>query len=515
MMIRFLFFLLAASIAAADDPKCQAVAKLALKNATFKVEELSGSFTPPGAPRPLTDLPAFCRVFGSLKPSADSDIQFEVWLPATSSWNGKFQGIGNGGFAGSISYPQLADALRHNYATASTDTGHQASGIDGAWANGHLEKLVDYGYRAVHETAVAAKAVIHGYYGSAPKKSYFSSCSNGGRQALMEAQRYPDDYDGLIAGAPAADFVPLAGDFVSNLQALRNDPAITIPPAKLAAIEAAALAACDAADGVKDGVIDNPARCNFDPGVLLCSGEESNACLTAPQITALKAIYAGLKNGKGESIYPGYSVGGETGFGGWSAWIIGPNTAQYAFGTQFFKHFVYGDPQWNFKTFTFEKDYKVADDKVGRILNATDPDLKKFAARGGKLILYHGWSDAAIPPVATINYYNRVMTTMGEKQADAFTRLYMVPGMQHCGGGPGPDNFGQGTVAHTDPDHDVDAALERWVEKGVAPGPIVASKNKGAEVVRTRPLCPFPQEAKYKGMGNTDDAANFTCAALK
>jgi len=230
----------------------------------------------------------------------------------------------------------------------------------------------------------------------------------------------------------------------------------------------------------------------------------------------LKTIYAGLKNGKGEAVYPGFSVGGETGPGGWNAWITG-QSAQFQFATNFYKYFVYGNPDWDFKTFTFEKDYKVADDKLGRILNAVDPDLKKFAARGGKLILYHGWSDAAIPPVATINYYQSVRAKMGEKQADAFTRLYMVPGMQHCGGGPGPSVFGQGGVANSDADRDVAAALERWVEQGTAPGPIVATKFKGggpaSGVERTRPLCPFPQESKYKGTGSTDDAANFSCAA--
>ncbi len=504
-----------AAIAAADDPKCQAISKLAIKDATFSVAEVSGSFTPPGSSQAIENVPGFCRVFGSLKPSSDSDIKFEVWLPAADKWNGKFQGIGNGGFAGSIGFGALADAVRHNYATASTDTGHQAGGFDGRWANGHLEKVVDYGYRAIHETAVAAKSIIKSYYGNAPKKSYFSSCSNGGRQALMEAQRYPEDYDGLIAGAPAANIIPLVSEFAANIKAQLSDPANSIPPVKIRVIEAAVLEACDANDGVKDKVVDVPTRCDFKPEVLLCKGEDSNSCLTAPEIASLKTIYAGLRNGKGEVVYPGFSVGGETGPGGWNAWITG-QSAQFQFATNFYKYFVYGNPDWDFKTFTFEKDYKVAEDKLARILNAVDPDLKKFAARGGKLILYHGWSDAAIPPVATINYYQSVKAKMGAKEADSFTRLYMVPGMQHCTGGPGPNMFGQGGVPSADADHDIDAALERWVEQGVAPGAIVATKFKPGQPPtpeRTRPLCPYPQEAKYKGSGSTDDAANFTCAA--
>jgi hypothetical protein len=506
---------LAAALASATlaAPNCEALAKLALHDATFTAESVpAGSFTPPGAPA-VKDLPAFCRVAGSLKPSKDSDIQFEIWLPA-SDWNGKFQGIGNGGFAGSIGYGLLGDALRSHYATASTDTGHTGAATDGAWALGHYEKIVDFGYRAIHETAAAAKTVIRAYYGEAPKHSYFSACSNGGRQALIEAQRYPEDYDGLIAGAPAADFTHLAAEFITNVQAL-GDAASYIPGNKLPAIEAAALAACDALDGVQDGVISDPPRCKFDPGVLLCSGEESAKCLTAPQVDALRKIYAGLRKGKGQ-MYPGFPPGGETGMGGWGLWVTGGSQGsswQFAFGTQFYKNLVYNNADWDFKTFNLDRDLSAANDKVARILNALDPDLKRFQARGGKLILYHGWSDAAIPALATVDYYKSVTAKMGD--TNPFLRLYLAPGMQHCGGGPGPDSFGQGTVPHGDPQHDLGAALERWVEQGVAPDQIIASKLKSGTAVRTRPLCPYPQVARWSGSGSTDDAASFTCAAPK
>ena len=294
----------------AAAPDCEPLSKLALPGATITEARSvpAGAFTPPEG-KPIPDLPSFCRVAGVIKPSSDSNIQFEVWMPA-SGWNGKFQGIGNGGFAGSISYAGLAGAVRHGYATASTDTGHHASGTDAGWALNHPEKIVDFGYRAIHETAAKAKAIIHAFYGEAPRRSYFSSCSNGGRQALMEAQRFPDDYDGIIAGAPANFWTHLLTQAAWDIQATMQDPAAYIPAAKIPAIEAAALAACDALDGVKDGVLDDPSKCHFDPSQLLCKGPESDACLTAPQVGALKKIYAGPRDSKGRQIMPGFSPGG-------------------------------------------------------------------------------------------------------------------------------------------------------------------------------------------------------------
>ena len=444
----------------------------------------------------MRGLPVFCRVAGVLKPSGDSDIQFEVWMPETG-WNGKFQGVGNGGFAGSINYRELGIAVTRGYAAASSDTGHHAGGTDAGWALGHREKVIDFGYRAVHETTEKGKAIVAAFYGAGPKRSYFSSCSNGGRQALMEAQRYPADYDGIVAGAPANYWTHLLASAAWNLRALLDDPASYFPAAKMAAVEAAAVAACDAQDGVKDGLIGNPAKCRFDPAVMLCKGPENDTCLTAPQVTALRKIYAGPHDAKGKSVFPGYSPGGENGSGGWPAWITGPapgKSLMYAFGTEFFKNMVFQNAAWDFHTFDLEHDTKLADDRVAGTLNATDADLKRFHERGGKLILYHGWSDAAIPPQNAVDYYESVVKKMGQNTADSFVRLYMVPGMQHCGGGPGPNAF------------DLSTPLERWVEQGAAPAGVVA--RNGA---RSRPLCPYPLVARYNGTGSTDDAANFTC----
>lgn len=512
-----LAFAALATAAPASQP-CENLAKLDLPATTISRAESvpAGAFTPP-AGKAISNLPAFCRVAGVIKPSTDSNIQFEVWMPA-SGWNGKFQGVGNGGFAGDIGYQQMGNAIANGYATASTDTGHQAGGTDAAWALHHPEKIADFGYRAIHETAVKAKAILQAFYGDGPKRSYFSSCSNGGRQALMEAQRYPEDYDGIIAGAPANYWTHLLANAVWDDLALNGEKDSYIPAKKLRAIEAAALAACDSRDGVQDGVIENPPRCRFDPGVQLCQGPETDSCLTAPQVTALKKLYAGGRNSRGP-IFPGYSPGGEAQAGGWSIWITGAapeRSLMHAFGTQFFKNMVFDDASWDYHTFNADRDTKAAEQKQTRNLNATDADLSRFRARGGKLILYHGWSDAAIAAQNTVDYYRGVVAKMGAQKAGTFVRLFMVPGMQHCGGGAGPNSFGQFTVSTGDAGRDIGAALEHWVEKGAAPERIVAAKHKSdldpkSEIVRTRPLCAWPLVARYKGSGSTDDAANFEC----
>jgi hypothetical protein len=331
---------------------CEKLAELKLANTTITAAQPvgAGAFTPAaGSAAAFKELRAFCRVTGTIKPTTDSDIRFEVWMPS-SGWNGKFQGIGNGGFAGSISYGGLAGAIARGYAAASTDTGHTVP--DASWALGHPEKITDYGHRAIHEMTEKAKSIISSFYGNGPKHSYFASCSNGGRQALMEAQRYPSDYDGLIAGAPANYFTHILTGFAFNLQATLIDPASYIPATKLKAIEAAALAACDARDGVTDSVIDDPTKCSFDPSVLLCKGSESDQCLTEKQVTALKQIYAGPRNSKGEQIIPGFLPGGETGPGGWGSWITGTapsrGAAQFFFSTQAFANMVHDNPTWDF-----------------------------------------------------------------------------------------------------------------------------------------------------------------------
>ncbi len=500
---------------------CSALAKTGLPNTTIATAESvpAGTFNAPTG-RPVPNLPAFCRVAGVIAPSRDSSIRFEVWLPA-SGWTGRFQGIGNGGFAGAIEYMALGMAVRRGYATAATDTGHQGQGTDATWALNHPEKIVDFGYRAIHETARNAKALIRAFYGEPPRRSYFSSCSNGGRQALMEAQRFPEDYDGVIAGAPANYWTHLLAMAAFDLKALLVEPGSYIPQAKLPAIQAAALAACDALDGVKDGVIEDPSRCRFDPGVLLCRGPESNACLTELQVAALRKLYAGPRTSKGVVVFPGYSPGGEAEMGGWGPWITGPapeKSLMFAFGTQYYKNMVYSNPAWDYRAFDVDRDTKASDDRMASILNSNDPDLSRFRKRGGKLILYHGWSDAAIPAQNTVDYYRSVVKKLGAKETGTFVRLFMVPGMQHCGGGAGPNSFGQMSIAQGDPLHDIDTALESWVEQGTPPEQIIATKYKkgmdaASGVERTRPLCAFPRVAHWKGAGSTDDAASFACAA--
>jgi feruloyl esterase len=505
----------------AGAASCESLANTSLPKTSIKVAESvpAGSFTPP-AGQTLANLPAFCRVAGVIQPSSDSNIQFEVWMPS-SGWNGKYLGIGNGGYAGAISFGPMGAAITGGYATASTDTGHQAGGTDAGWALNHPEKITDFGYRAVHETAEKAKLLIRAFYGNGPKKSYFNSCSNGGRQALMEAQRYPEDYDGIVAGAPANFWTHLLTAAAWDMQATLAEAASYIPASKLPAIQAAAVEACDLLDGAKDSILEDPSRCKFDPGKLLCQGAETDSCLTVLQVAALRKIYEGPKSSKGERIFPGYGMGGEAEPGGWGLWITGTEPEKallYAFSTQFFKNMVYSDPAWDFRKLDIDRDLKAADEKMAKFLNSTDPDLRRFHARGGKLILYHGWSDAAIPAQNAIDYYQSVVAKMGQKNVDGFVRLFLVPGMQHCGGGSGANSFGQMTTGKGDPQNDIGAALERWVEQGVAPEQIIATRyktgsNPASGVVRTRPLCPYPQVAKWDGSGSLDEAASFRCAA--
>jgi hypothetical protein len=474
---------------------------------------------------PAVTLPARCVVKGTSRPTSDSEINFEVWLPA-ENWNGKYQQAGNGGWAGAIPTQAFADPLRRGYATAATDDGHKGALTGATWAIGHPEKLIDFGYRAVHETGTQARAIIHAYYGKDPSRAYFVGCSDGGREALMEAQRYPEDFDGIIAGAPANFWSHLFTGFIWNEQALLKDSASGIPPAKLPAIQKAALASCDAQDGVEDGLIEDPRACHFDPAVLTCKGADGPQCLTAPQVDAVRKIYAGPKNPRtGAQIFPGYPPGTEAAPGTWGAWITpaAPQSAiQFAFGNSYYAHAVFGDLQWDYRTLNFDKDVAYGDDKAGTILNSTNPDLRGFRAHGGKLIQYHGWGDAAISPVNSIDYYEQVRSFLAKSgQIDGFYRLFMVPGMGHCGGGTGPNSFGNdpstGSPAPADPERDIVAALERWVEKGVAPAKLIGTGAAAGDPSKklTRPLCPYPQVARYQGAGDPNDAASFVCAAPK
>lgn len=486
---------------------CESLSSLALANMTITLAQTvpAGEFTPPGATPPppgspfarmLSSLPAFCRVAATLKPSFDSDIKIEVWLPA-SGWNGKFQGVGNGGFGGRISYGAMVTALNRGYATASTDTGHVGSGVDGSWALGHPERVIDFGYRAIHEMTVTAKAIVQAFYDRGARLSYFVGCSNGGRQGLMEAQRYPTDYNAIVAGAPVNFISHLAPGKLWFAAATLKDPASFIPPSQYPLINRAALAACDARDGVTDGLINDPTRCDFDPKTLLCQGAASETCLTAAQVEAVNKIYGGLKNPRtGQDIYPGMTRGSEL---GWAAMVGGPNP--HPFSTEPFKYFVFDDPNWDWRTFDFDVDVARTDAKLAASQNAVDPNLKAFKSRGGKIIMYDGWNADDNIALNSVNYYNSVSKVFGAKQTDEFLRLFMAPGMGHCGGGSGPNTF------------DALTALEQWVEQNKAPEKIVASHSTNGVVDRTRPLCPYPQLAQYKGTGSIDDAANFVCKA--
>jgi len=514
---------------ASAQQSCESLTGLKLPHTTITSSAMipEGPFAVPGPLRanaPTIIVPARCVVKGTARPTSDSEIQFEVWLPATG-WNGKFRQGGNGGWAGSIPTQSLIDPVQHGYATAGTDDGHEGGG-GAAWSVGHPEKLVDFGYRAVHETTVQAKAIIRAFYGKNPSLSYFVGCSDGGREALMEAQRYPEHFDGIIAGAPANQWSHHFIGFVWNEQALLKDAASSIPPAKLAVIQSAALAACDALDGVKDGLIEDPRVCRFDPSVLTCKDADGPECLTAQQVEALQKIYSGPKNPRtGAQIYPGYPPGAEAAPGGWAAWITAakPEGAiQFRFGNTYYGQAVFEDPKWDFKTLNFDQDVAFGDEKAGSVLNSNSPDLRSFRARAGKLIQYHGWGDAAIAPLGSIEYYESVRSFLGKfpdarsdssRPVQDFYRLFMVPGMGHCGGGVGPNSFGNGATASADPEHNVFAALERWVEKGVAPERLIGTGKAVGDPAKTltRPLCPYPQVARYNGTGDPYSAASFAC----
>ena len=511
---------------AGPQPSCEGLAQLKIPNAsvTMATTVAAGKFQGPPAAFSGMDisafykmLPEFCRVAVTAKPTADSDIKIEVWLPM-AGWDGKLQGIGNGGFAGLIDYGQLGNAVLHGYAGTATDTGHSGSPIDATWAVGHPEKVADFGHRGIHEMTRVAKAVTQAFYQKAPQHSYFAGCSDGGREALMEAQRYPDDYDGILAGSPANYWTGLLTLAAADTQALTTDPASFIPQYKIKLIADAVSASCDAKDGVKDGILNDPRQCRFDPAALACKSADAATCLTQPQVTALKEIYDGLKNLHGKLLFPGYLPGAEEGPGGWGLWITGPapqKSLMAFFAHGYFADMVYEKPDWAFESFNVDAGFKTAQQKTEDALDATNPDLKAFRAHGGKLILYHGWNDPAIPALNTVNYYDSVISRMGQRNADSFVRLYMVPGMQHCGGGPGADSF---TDLGKDPQHSLDTAMEQWVEKGAAPETVIASKYAGMDhknATMTRPLCTYPEVAKYNGKGDPNDAGNFTCGKEK
>jgi feruloyl esterase len=461
-------------------------------------------------------LPAYCRVDGRVAVPGN-EVNFRVGLP--DGWNGKFYFSGIGGLGGRIG--SLDKGLSRGYASASTDTGHDAA--DPNWGSNRA-KEIDYGHRGTHVTAVASKAIAAAFYAKPVQHAYFEGCSNGGRQAFMEVQRYPEDFDGIIGGHPATGTPMQAGRAVVYQHMLAS-PENMLTADAIELVSKATLAACDDKDGLKDGLISNPPACAFDVASLTCSadapkGASPQACLTPGQVTTVKKIYGGVKLKDGKTFAYGFPVGHEGGTSGWRAWISGANPpakqedGSLAYGPER-QPSGYGLMEPNFRFLALDNDdpkysWKVLDidrdmprlKTMTEILSPLDPDLRPYKKHGGKLIAYHGWSDPGISAAGTVAYFDQMTKAVGgQKQADDFARLFMVPGMHHCGGGPGPNSF------------DMLPALEAWVEKGVAPTAIVASRITDGKVERTRPLCPHPLVATYKGSGSIDDAASFSCMA--
>jgi Tannase and feruloyl esterase len=478
---------------------CENLASWVLPSAAMTLAQtvLAGTFTPPnpGDDRAaFRALPAFCRVAATLAPSSDSTIKIEVWMPA-AGWNGKLQAVGNGAFNGTINYSGMSAALARGYATSSTDTGHTDGGA--SWALGHPEKVVDFGWRAVHEMATVAKQIIARYYARGPALSYWNGCSAGGRQGMKAAQRFPGDFNGIIAGAPGQDWTARAAQAVRVAKALESNGSARLLQTHRRLLHAAVVDACDALDGVNDGLLENPEHCAFDPERLECRDSAGAACLSKAQVDTAALIYSSPVNPRTGRAITGLAPGSELGWTdlGWTA-------SARATGLDQFRFIVFGDPRWTIQSFEFETDIVRAEESDRDTINALDPNLKPFFDRGGKLIQYHGWSDPQISPYNSTQYYIRVREALGGAQSvDGAYRLFMAPGMGHCGGGDGANTF------------DMVTALEQWVEHGRAPDRIVATRSTKGVATMTRPLCPYPQVAAYTGAGSTNDAANYICKA--
>jgi Tannase and feruloyl esterase len=502
-------------------PNCEALTGLKLTDTTITEARpnTTGAFTPAGArSRPLDKLPPFCAVKGVLKPTPTSAIQFEVWLPE-SGWNGKLHVVGNGGLAGTISYPAMADALREGFATASTDTGHAATEPN-SWLE-DKERVIDYSYRGLHLTTVDAKAILQSYYSQPAKYAYYSGCSTGGKQGLMEAQRYPADFDGILAGDAANYWTHQMASEVWN-GVVTSSPETNLPKEKLQLVQDRAIAACDMLDGAADGLVSNPIMCHFDPGTLLCSGADSPNCLTKGQVEAVRSVYSGVKNPlNGKIVYPGMYPGGEMGWA--SGVVINRTTTSGVSSNTFWSYALFHNKDWQFRTIDFARDLERADKELAPMMNATDPNLQPFQRLNHKLIYYHGAADPLIPAQNGIDYFETVVANQKSlDKTQGFYRAFLVPGLYHCSGGPGPIAFGtagEPPAGQGDADHDIFKALERWVESGNAPAKVIATKyvdNDAAKgVAFQRPLCPHPQVATYKGSGDLNDASNFSCVAPK
>jgi hypothetical protein len=472
-------------------PRTACAALVALTGYEFSV---SSATTLPAT----ADSPERCRVTGQILP----EIRFEVSLPAV--WNGRLYMFGNGGFAGEQldatgRVATARRALAHGFAVAQTNTGHNAQVEPLGTFASSPQKVLDYAYRSVHVTALTAKKILQAYYDGELKHSYFDGCSTGGRQGLISAERFPDDFDGIVVGAPVLNFSGTMISYASMQRALKVGP---IGAEKIKLVGDAVYGKCDAIDGVKDGLIDDPRKCAFKPSEDLprCASDvDGPACFTSAQIRSLEAIYAGVVRG-GSEFFPGWPVGSE---GGWTPWFVGPpksNPIQVAFGDTFFKYLAFARPVPAYEWLSFDVDADLDKLQATRsLLDATDPDLSRFKARGGKIVSYFGWADPALNPMMGIKYYESITQKMGAPPTE-FYRMFMVPGMYHCQGGIGVSTF------------DALTPLVEWVEKGTPPQQIVGSRLVDGKPVRSRPLCPYPQVAKYKGSGSIDEAANFSCA---
>jgi feruloyl esterase len=479
LLISFSSFLSAgaAPLAAAPTGNCEALTKLALPDAKILEASVQGGTSP------------VCKVSVQMTPTKDSDIRAEIWLPV-NGWNGKYLAVGNGGWGGEIPTELMQTGVQRGYATSGTDDGH--SGPGGNFVLGHPDKYIDFAYRSEHEMTLKSKAIVRAFYGRKPRYSYWDGCSGGGREGLIQAYRYPDEFDGIIAGDPA--------NFRRNAwamwiaQASFKDPADHIPASKFPMIHHAVLEACDAIDGLKDGLIDDPRKCNFDPQVLQCKGDDAPNCLTAPQVQTARTILSAPTNSSGQQVFQRLEPGTEL---RWARLAGGPEPG--ALFLDYFKYVVFKDPQWNWKSFNLDRDSMLADQAMQGVLDL-QPDLTRFARHGGKLLLYQGWADQQVAPGAIIQFYEAMSGPSGERaHVGQWARLFMAPGMGHCLGGEGPDTFNKL------------GALEEWVEQRQAPDRIIAAHSTHGEVDRTRPLCPYPQVARYLGSGDVDEAASFRC----
>jgi feruloyl esterase len=515
----FLVLFAFASIPAEAQQSCESLKSIIIPNVTITnvTAGSPGYELPAQAPMmnmniPATKIPVpFCRIEAFSAPTSDSHIGIEVWLPVAASWNGKFLAAGNPGFIGSLSSSGLAQIMQRGYVAAGTDTGHldqeKGSGFD--WAIGHPEKWADWGYRAVHEMVVVTKKLAQSYYGKPIQHSYWNSCHNGGNQGLNEAQRYPDDFNGIVAGDPAFYISHLQpGSLYVSWLALKDGvkgPGY-IPTEKLAVINRAVLDACDANDGLVDSLIEDPLHCKFDPVSIQCPGNSDAAsCLTAGQVDTVRKIYEGAKFKDGTPIYSGFERGSELN------WAFMIEKEPFSVNTNFFKGMVFQDPNWDFRTFDVDRDTRLGIERTGKNVDANNPDLSPFKKAGGKIIMISSWNSLALPPRQLSEYYKSVEKAMGGSQkTQDFARLFAVPGAGGC----------PGFMMNVE-DFDAFDAIQKWVEKGQAPDTIIYSHRAGGgmsagmgtpgKVYRTRPVCAYPKVSKYKGSGDINDAANFTC----